>query len=482
MARGVSTRNERGSSTITQPRTPRGPGLRRTLGFWEVTAGGVGIIIGAGIYVLLGEATARVGAGVWLAFVLAGVLSALTALSYCELAAMFPSAASEYSYTRHAFPERFAFLVGWVMIAGLVVAAAAVSLGFARYLGHFLPVSSQVGALALLALVSVVAMIGIKQSARLTLTFSLVQVGGLMLIIVIGAEHVGEVNLLTGLSGGGLLGAAALVFFAFIGFDEVTTLSEETRNPSRTIPRALLTALAISTALYVAVAVTAVSVLGAGALAGSQRPLSDVMGHALGGRSVDLVAAIAVISTANTTLLAVTAASRMAYGMASAGALPAGLAVVHHRRQTPVRAVLLATLGAAAFTLAGDLTLIASVTDFAVYAVFLAVNATVIVLRLRLPGTPRPFRVPLSLGRIPVIPILGFATTVLMLSRLDARALLIGSAVTAAGVIAALMAPRGSGERGTGSGQDGADEEVGRFTADGELSPVAPLGSGGEIA
>jgi basic amino acid/polyamine antiporter, APA family len=420
-----------------------GPGLRRALGFWEVTAGGVGIIIGAGIYVLVGEATAQAGEAVWVAFVLAGILSALTALSYCELASMYPSAASEYAYTRHAFPERFAFLVGWVMIGGLIVAAAAVSLGFARYLGHFLPLTGQIGAFALLALVSAIAATGIKQSARLTLTLSLIQIGGLVLIIAIGADHVGTVNLLDKrVAGGGILGAAALVFFAFIGFDEVTTLSEETRNPSRTIPRALLTALGISTVLYVAVAVSAVSVLGAEALGASQRPLTDVMAHALGGRSADVVAAIAIISTTNTTLLAITAASRVAYGMASAGALPASLAAVHRRRQTPVRAILLAALAAAAFTLLGDLTLVASVTDFAVYAVFLAVNATVVVLRLRAPATARPFRIPVSIGRVPLVPILGFAATILMVSQLEPRALLIGAALMGAGVAMAFLVRR----------------------------------------
>src|SRR5262245_55401171 len=122
---------------IAAPSHPRAS-LRRALGLLEVTASGVGIIIGAGIYVLLGAATAQAGSMVWLAFVLAGLLSAMTALSYAELASMFPSAAAEYEYTRRAFPEWIAFVVGWAMAAGLVVAAATVSLGFARYLGHFI--------------------------------------------------------------------------------------------------------------------------------------------------------------------------------------------------------------------------------------------------------------------------------------------------------------------------------------------------------
>jgi APA family basic amino acid/polyamine antiporter len=132
----------------------------------EVTAGGVGIIIGAGIYVLLGAATAHAGPLVWAAFLMAAVLSALTGLSYAELSSMFPSAAGEYEYTRRALPEWVAFIVGWTMITGLVVAAATVSIGFARYVGFFIDIDPRAAAVGLLVTVCLVATIGVKQSAR----------------------------------------------------------------------------------------------------------------------------------------------------------------------------------------------------------------------------------------------------------------------------------------------------------------------------
>src|SRR6185295_17906861 len=153
------------------------PSLRRVLGLTEVTAGGVGIIIGAGIYVLLGTATGHAGALVWVAFLMAAALSALTGLSYAELSSMLPSAAGEYEYTRHALPEWVAFLIGWTMIAGLVVAAATVSIGFARYLGYFVDLDARAASLGLLAAVAIVAMVGIRQSARLMVALSAVQVG-----------------------------------------------------------------------------------------------------------------------------------------------------------------------------------------------------------------------------------------------------------------------------------------------------------------
>ena len=425
------------------PASPDSPGdsrgLHRSLGLGEVTAGGVGIIIGAGIYVLIGAATAHAGEMVWLAFVLAAVLSALTGLSYAELASMYPSAAAEYEYTRQALPEWIAFVVGWVMVAGLVVAAATVSLGFARYAGYFFDIGIRPAALALLAGLAVLATIGIKQSARVTVVLSAVQVGGLVIVIVIGAPHVGDVSLLTGPGLGGVLSGAALVFFAFIGFDEVITLAEETHDPTRTVPRALLLALGVSTVLYIAVAVAAVSVLGAGALGASHRPLTDVMAHALGSRSAALVSAIAMISTTNTTLLALTAASRLLYGMAAGRALPGWLGAVHPATRTPIRAIAVAVVVAGMFALIGDLTLIAAVTDFAVYVVFLAVNAAVILLRWTKPDIPRPFAVPWSVRGTPVLPVLGLASVLVMLVQLEARAVWMGLAVCAAGVIAAFL-------------------------------------------
>jgi APA family basic amino acid/polyamine antiporter len=412
------------------------------LGLTEVTAGGVGIIIGAGIYVLLGTATAHAGPLVWLAFLLAALLSALTGLSYAELSSMFPSAAGEYAYTRQAMPEWVAFVVGWTMILGLVVAAATVSIGFARYVGYFVDVDAPVAGIGLLATVAGVAVAGIKYSARLTLALSAVQVGGLLLIVAIGVPHLGEVNLLTAPSAGGVLGAAALVFFAFIGFDEVITLAEETRDPTRTVPRALLLALGLSTGLYVAVAVAAVSVLGAEALVASPRPLADVMAHVLGDRGATVVAAIAVVTTMNTTLLAVTAASRVTYGMARTAALPRPLAAVHRRRGTPVRAILVVTLVAAAFAGLGEFALIAAVTDFAVYVVFLAVNATVIILRRTRPHLRRPFAVAGSVRGVPVVPVAGLASVAVMLTQLEPRAIGLGVALCTVGLVAGWLIRR----------------------------------------
>ena len=433
-------------TSMTGPVSSDAPNtLDRSLGLWKVTASGVGIIVGAGIYVLVGEATSIAGPRVWISFVLAAILSALSALSYAELASMYPKAGAEFEYSSHVFPSWLAFLVGWLMFVGLIVATAAVSLGFGRYLGTFLDVSAQTGALILLVIIGCIAWSGIRRSATFTLILSIIQVGGLLFIIAIGLPSVGSVDVTSSTGAtGSLLGAAALVFFAFIGFDEVITLAEETRDPTRTVPRALLLALAISTLLYIGVAVTAVSVVGAATLGSSERPLAAVVDAVLGGRGAEFVAIIALVATTNTALLCLTASSRLQYGMSQAGALPARLSVLGPRSRAPRVAIALAVLGATAFVLIGDLSVIASVTNLAIYLVFIAVNCAVIILRFTQPDLDRPFRTPLQLRRVPVLPVLGLLSVLVMVPSLRWEALALGAALCFVGLVVYAVMQRAS--------------------------------------
>ena len=408
--------------------------LRRTLGPFQVTASGIGIIIGAGIYVLLGTATESAGAGVWMSFGVAGLLSALTALSYAELASMYPSAGAEYEYTRHIAPEWVAFLVGWMMIIGLMIAGAAVALGFGGYFRHFVDVPARVVAVVVLVVTGGIASLGVQRAVRLTVALSVVQVAGLVAVIVVGVPHLGEHSIIGPTSATGVLAGAGLVFFAFIGFDEVITLAEETRDPYRTVPRALLIALAVSTVLYVAVAIAAVSVLGPHSLAHSSTPLADVMRTAIGPASADVMAVAAMIATVNTTLLVITAASRLTWSMASTGSLPEQLRVLN-RHRVPGRALAVSVAIAAACALSGGIAVVASVTDFAVFFVFVAVNVGVIVLRFRQPHHRRPFRVPVNVRRVPLPAVAGLVTVLAVMPSLDPAALGFGALMLGAGAL-----------------------------------------------
>jgi len=408
--------------------------LQRTLGLWQLTVSGVGIVIGAGIYVLIGEAAADAGSMLWLSFFLAAVLAGLTGLSYAELAGLFPRAGAEYEFARQAFNEFTGFVAGWMMIGANLVAAAAVSIGFAQYLRYFVDVDVSVGAVGLLAALTVVVISGVHRSIWLSVVLVIAQVGGLLLVIGAGASHLGNHSLAEGASASGVLAASALVFFAFIGFDEIVTLSEETRDAARVVPRALLLALGISTLLYVAVGIVAVSAVGAEALSTSERPLALAMEDALGGRSASVIAGLALAATMNTTLLVLTAASRLIYGMSQGGALPPVFERLGPRGQAPWVAAL-ASLGVAVpFALSGQIGLVAEVTNFAIYAIFIIVNLAVIRLRLTQPLAVRSFRIPLSVGPVPITAVLGLATIILMTAYLRPEAWVLGGLMVVSGV------------------------------------------------
>jgi APA family basic amino acid/polyamine antiporter len=416
--------------------------LRRSLSLWQVTASGVGIVIGAGIYVLIGPATQEAGSAVWISFLIAGLLSALTGLSYAELAGMFPSAGAEYSFARHAFNELVGFLVGWLMIAANVIAAGAVAIGFAHYAGHFVSAPARLLAIGLVAILSIVIVSGIGRSIWFSVVLAIVQVAGLLLVISAGAPHVGSRDLLADASLAGVMGGAALIFFAFIGFDEIVTLSEETHDAGRVIPRALLIALGVCSVLYVLVALASVSVLGAAAIAESKTPLTEVISHDWGSRAGDIVAAIALASTTNTTLLMLTAASRLLYRMSRDEALPGIFARVSSGPRAPWIAGLTVGALAIAFAAVADIALIAAVTDFAVYTIFIVVNAALIALRYRAAEVPRAFSTPFSIGRIPILPVLGGAGAALMATQLEPGAWIIGLSTIALGLAAWIVIRR----------------------------------------
>ena len=198
--------------------------FERSLGLLQVTTSGVALIIGAGVFVLLAPATERAGGLVWASFLTAAVLCALSAFSYMELSSMFPKAGSEHEFARQIFPQSVAFVVGWAMALALIVATATVAVGFARYLGEYIDVDERVGALGILALVGVIAMRGMGEASRVIVVFAVVEVGGLLAVMVIGLPRLGDHDLLEGNGVSGIMSGAALIFFAYIGFDEVISL------------------------------------------------------------------------------------------------------------------------------------------------------------------------------------------------------------------------------------------------------------------
>jgi amino acid transporter len=300
-------------------------------------------------------------------------------------------------------------------------------------------------ALALIAAFTALNIVGIKESAGVNIAFTAIEAAGLILVI---AVAVVRADLLAPLAAGldaSLLPATALVFFAYLGFENIASLAEEAHEPERAIPRAVLLSVAITATLYVAVALAAVALAPPAALAASDSPLVTAV-RAESPVAARVLGAVALFATANTGLIALVTVSRVAYGMARDGELPAVMARTLPGRHTPwVAAIVLGGLAAALLPLGGVAT-IASLSSFGALAAFVAVDVAVIVLRRRQPRARRPFRVPGAIAGVPVLAVVGALASLVLVTQLE-RAALIGGAVTLAVGLAIGLVRQATGAR-----------------------------------
>ncbi len=402
--------------------------LKRTIGLFTLTMYGVGIILGAGVYAIIGKAAGEAGNSLWLSFLIASLVSMFTGLSYMELIPMFPRSAAEYVYAKHSFRNRLvAFSVGWIEVFADVIAGSTVAIGFAGYFvslfgGHLVLI-----ALALIVMLSIMNFWGIAESTKLNVVFSLVEISGLLIVIFAAMPHIGSVNYLETARGiTGVLSASALIFFAFIGFEDIANIAEETRQPKKTAPRALLFSVIVTTVMYILVAVSTISLVGHEQLATSTAPLALAISQILGQNAFTLMSTIALFATANTVLVLLIVGSRQVYGMSRDGSLPKKLSRIHKSRRTPWIAVLFVMFCTMFFVLLGELKVVASVADFCTFAVYFFVNVSLIILRYKEPNRERVFKVPLNIGKFPIIPFLGLVTIMLLAANLEPFTILLG--------------------------------------------------------
>ncbi len=389
--------------------------LKRNIGLSEATLYGVGIILGAGIYALIGEGAGIAGSSLWLSFVFAGIIAAFTGLSYAELSSMFPKEGAEYVYTKRAFNMKaLSFVVNWVLIISIAVSAAAVALGFAGYFSFTFGGSRLLIAALLIAATACINLVGMKESARINIVSTLIEVAGLIIIISAGLFFASSSG--TGSSTGGMeaaLSATALIFFAYIGFEAVANISEETKNSRKVIPKALILSLCISTLLYILVVVSALAIVPPEALAASGAPLTEVAVAAFGPGASLLMSVIALFATANTVLVMLLVASRMIYGVSREGSLPRNLSRIS-RRGTPDAAILVVSVASVFALLLGDIKTIALPTTIGIFITYFFVNLSVIWLRYKRPKR-RLFKSPVNIGRFPVLAFLGAVSCAAML-------------------------------------------------------------------
>jgi amino acid transporter len=394
------------------------PGLRQTIGPFQLFAYTLGGMLGAGIYGLVGRAAGELGNAVWLGFAVAMVAALLTGLSYASLGSRYPRAGGAAYVTQRAFGMRLlTWVVGLAVMASGLTSVATQSRVVAVNLLSLFPagVPPLIVALGFLLVIGGVVFRGIRESMALNVLCTAVEFLGLAFVILIGIPYWGSVDLLAtpspdGITASLLLSGAILTFFAFIGFEDTLNVAEECKDAARTVPFGIVTAMVAATLLYMAVAVTAVSVVPWQELSHAPSPLSAVTAVAAPWFPGWGYVAITVFAVANTALLNYVTASRLVFGMARDGLLPRALARVHPRTRTPHVAIAALFVILVALVLAGDIGQLASATVLLLLAVFTVVNGALLVLQRR-PGEARGgFEVPSfvpALGSVVCLTLLG---------------------------------------------------------------------------
>lgn len=426
--------------------------LRKDLTAKDLTVFGVAVVIGAGIFTLTAQtAGTMAGPSVSLAFVLASITCGLTALCYAEFASTVPVAGSAYTYAYATFGELVAWIIGWDLILEFALAVSVIAKGWSQYLGEVLGMTPVVhlgsvkfdwGALVIITIVGVLLATGTKLSSRVSAVAVAIKLSVIVLILVVGATYFDAANLspylppaqpsakadgvhqsmlawLTG-SGGtsfgwfGLLSAASIAFFAFIGFDVVATAAEETRNPQRDVPRGIFGSLAIVTVCYVAVSIVLTGMVSYTQLQGENATLATAFAihGATWTKNIISIGALAGLSTV--VMVMFLGQTRVLFAMARDGLIPRGLARTG-TRGTPVR--LTAIVGVVCAVLAAfvDFGTLAGMVNIGTLAAFTLVAAGVLVLRRTRPDLPRGFRVPFA----PAVPILAAISCVWLLLNLE---------------------------------------------------------------
>lgn len=362
---------------------------------------GLGTTIGAGIYALTGEVAGEAGLKAPLAFLVSALLAGVTALGFAELAGRLPKAAGEAVFVDHAFGRRtLTRAVGVGVLTAGVVAAAAISNAFGGYVAELIESPRWVLVIALIVVLGGVAVIGVKESVLAAAVITLIEIIGLVLVVWAARDSISDLGSRAGdlvgppTSIGGwsaVLGGAFLAFFAFLGFEDMDAVAEETKNARVTLPRAILITLAITTFLYMTVAAVAVLQVDPASLAESDAPLALIFEQA--GGNPDVLAFIAALAMVNGALVQLVMIPRVVYGLSNLDLLPPWAGQVSPRTHTPVRA----TIGGAAvvtvLAVGLDLEWLARLTSAVTMAIFITINAALIMIK-RQDGPTGTFQVP----------------------------------------------------------------------------------------
>ena len=416
--------------------------LRRTLNLLDATSVGIGAIIGAGIFVVLGIAIGYAGPSIVVSIIVAGIVASFTAFSFAELGSALPKEGGAYAFAFELISPSTGFVVGCLWLFTQIVAGVAISLGFASYFVTIFPILpvKTVAVLAALSL-SGLNILGTKQSATVNNALVLTKIAILCLFIGFGIFQIHPQNFSQFSPNGavGVLQGAGFIFFAYLGFGRISTLGEEVKNPQRTLPLSVLIALIVSIVLYVMTGLTAAGLQDYRILAQSGSPIAEAARSTGNFAVVAAVSVGALIATVSVLLTNLIGLSRVAFAMARNGQLPKSIAKVSSRFGTPYISILAMGALLTVLVFALDLKEAAAITSFSILCTHLTVNVSALRLRKRMPSA-MGFKAPFY----PVIPLLGFASCVLLMFSLPPEAWIVaGIVVFVSGLLYVLGKRRG---------------------------------------
>ena len=402
--------------------------LKRALGLSSLCFYAIGMILGAGIYSVIGIAAEQAGKSLWMSFLISSFVAFLTGLSYAELSTMYPKNGAEYNFLKQAFPNQiwFPISIGLTVLLAGSATAATVALAFAGYLEVFFSIQKNLVAFALLVSFTAVNIFGIKQSTWVNILFTLIESGGLILFIGLGFKNVD--NIFAPFSASlsmSTFSAAGLVIFAYFGFENIVNLVEESKKPEKDLPKAIILSLVVVTVIYVLVSLSILGLVSTQEVSRSQSPLVDAAKSSSGIASA--LGAIALFSTANTALVSLVVTSRMLYGMAHKESLPSVFSKILPHRKTPWVAALAILAVSLVLLPLKNIQTIASISSFTTLIAFISVHVALLRLRLTQRNLKRPFKVPFSIKEIAVLPVLGILSCFALLTQFDAKIYFSGS-------------------------------------------------------
>lgn len=387
--------------------------LKRSVSLSVLTLYGLGNILGAGIYVLVGKVAGRAGAQAPLSFIIAMVVATLTAFSYMELASRFPVSGSVSVYLHKAFGHKgLSIGIGFAIIASGIASAAALAQGFAGYASTLLPINTVLLSVGLLTVVGLLAIKGIKESAFAAALLTIIEIGGLALVIWAGRTAIGEFDISSvatidpAIGFSGILGGAFLAFYAFIGFEDMVNVSEEVKEPRRNMPIAIILALVGAALLYLLVIVVAIGVVQPSELAQSSAPLALVYERA-GSQGTLTIIIISMLAAINGVVVQIIMVSRILYGLAREGWINKNFKKVDRHTKTPIFATVATVILMIVATVAWPLLSLAQLTSLLVLGIFALVNTALIKIKLTHGDKHDHLKVPLLIPALGLISCVG---------------------------------------------------------------------------